>query len=108
MPNRNQRGYAMVALLVGMSIMAIMMTVVMPVWNPRGDWLMAAVRSVLGQCACRLELIVVDDGCASPVEEQLRDEGTEQPEPFDDFEAVKDDLAVEERYPGADRLSSDE
>src|SRR4026209_440754 len=33
MPHRSQRGAAMVALLVAMSIMAIMMTVVMPVWK---------------------------------------------------------------------------
>jgi hypothetical protein len=45
---------------------------------------------------------------AERVEEQLRDEGAEQPEPVGDYEAVKDDLAVEERYPGAERLSSDE
>src|SRR6266849_5847677 len=31
--HENQRGYAMAALLVAMSIMAIMMTVVMPVWK---------------------------------------------------------------------------
>src|SRR4026209_1997287 len=33
MPGRSQRGAAMVALLVAMGIMAIMMTVVMPVWK---------------------------------------------------------------------------
>jgi type II secretory pathway pseudopilin PulG len=32
-PRENERGYAMAALLVAMSIMAVMMTVVMPVWN---------------------------------------------------------------------------
>ena len=42
------------------------------------------------------------------VEEELRDHSGEQPEPAEDFEAVKDDIAVEERYPGAERLSSDE
>ena len=42
------------------------------------------------------------------VEEELRDHGGEQPEPVDDFEAMKDDMAVEERFPGAERLSSDE
>jgi glycosyltransferase involved in cell wall biosynthesis len=44
---------------------------VMPVWNPRPDWLLAAIRSVLDQRACRLELIVVDDGNSAPVEMQL-------------------------------------
>ena len=45
---------------------------------------------------------------AERVEEQLRDDGAEQPKALDDFEAVKDDVAVEERYPGAERLNSDE
>ena len=45
---------------------------------------------------------------AERVEEQLRDDGAEQPAALDDFEAVKDDVAVEERYPGAERLNSDE
>ncbi len=45
---------------------------------------------------------------AERVEEQLRDEGGEQPAAIEDFEAVKDDVAVEERYPGAERLNSDE
>jgi hypothetical protein len=45
---------------------------------------------------------------AERVEEKLRDEGAEQPAGLDDYEAVKDDVAVEERYPGAERLSSDE
>ena len=42
------------------------------------------------------------------VEEQLRDDGAEQPEAVEDFETVKDDIAVEERYPGAEKLNSDE
>jgi glycosyltransferase involved in cell wall biosynthesis len=45
---------------------------VMPVWNPNPAWLLAAVRSVLGQRGCRSELIVVDDGCPVPVERHLR------------------------------------
>jgi glycosyltransferase involved in cell wall biosynthesis len=43
-----------------------------PVWNPRADWLIAAVRSVLAQRGCQKELIVVDDGCPSPVEALLQ------------------------------------
>ena len=42
------------------------------------------------------------------VEEQLRDDDGEQPEQFENFESVKDDLRVEERFPGAERLGSDE
>ena len=45
---------------------------------------------------------------AERAEEQLRDDGAEQPKALEDFEAVKDDVAVEERYPGAERLNSDE
>ena len=45
---------------------------------------------------------------AERVEEQLRDDGAEQPEALEDYEAVKDDVAVEERYPGAERLDSDQ
>ena len=42
------------------------------------------------------------------VEEQLRDDSAEQPAALEDFEGTKDDVAVEERYPGAERLNSDE
>jgi glycosyltransferase involved in cell wall biosynthesis len=48
-----------------------LVTFVMPVWNPRSTWLVAAVRSVLNQGG-RNELIVVDDGCSIPVETHLR------------------------------------
>lgn len=44
---------------------------VMPVWNPRRDWLEQAVTSVLRQRDCRLELLVVDDGCPEPVADLL-------------------------------------
>jgi glycosyltransferase involved in cell wall biosynthesis len=40
---------------------------VMPVWQPRRDWLLQAVRSALGQRDCEVELIVVDDGNEQPV-----------------------------------------
>jgi hypothetical protein len=42
------------------------------------------------------------------VEEELRDHGGEQPEPLEDYEGIKDDVAIEERLPGAERLDSDE
>jgi glycosyltransferase involved in cell wall biosynthesis len=44
---------------------------VMPAWKPRAEWLDQAVTSVLRQRDCRLELIVVDDGCPEPVAELL-------------------------------------
>ena len=42
------------------------------------------------------------------VEEELRDEGAEDPEQVEDYEAVKDDRFIDERYPGGETLSSDE
>lgn len=39
----------------------------MPVWQPRAEWLAAAVDSALSQDGCDCELIVVDDGCPEPV-----------------------------------------
>jgi GT2 family glycosyltransferase len=42
-------------------------SLMMPVWNPRPEWLREAVASALGQRGCSLELIVVDDGCPVPV-----------------------------------------
>ena len=46
---------------------------------------------------------------ADRVEEQLRDDAGEQPEALDeDFESVKDDIRVDQRFPGAERLDSDE
>jgi GT2 family glycosyltransferase len=48
-------------------------SLMMPVWNPRGEWLREAVESALGQRGCSLELIVVDDGCPVPVSTLLAD-----------------------------------
>ena len=48
-------------------------SIVMPVWRPRRDWLIQAVGSALAQRDCELELIVVDDGNARPVNELLAD-----------------------------------
>lgn len=48
-------------------------SIVMPVWNPRPDWLREAVDSALGQRDCDLELIVVDNGNVSPVAGLLAD-----------------------------------
>jgi len=47
----------------------------MPVWQPRQDWLLAAVNSALDQRGCRVELIVVDDGNTEPVTSLLREIG---------------------------------
>jgi hypothetical protein len=50
-----------------------LVTMIMPAWNPRPDWLHTAVRSVLAQRGVQIELIVVDDGCPEPVEPLLAD-----------------------------------
>lgn len=47
------------------------MSVVMPVWRPRQDWLEAAVASVLEQTGPSIELVIVDDGNETPVEKLL-------------------------------------
>lgn len=48
-----------------------LVSLVMPVWRPRPEWLLAAVESALGQRGCTIELIVVDDGCPEPVVDLL-------------------------------------
>jgi glycosyltransferase involved in cell wall biosynthesis len=50
-----------------------LVSLVMPAWRPDPAWLRLAVASALGQRGCRLELIVVDDGCPEPVGELLAD-----------------------------------
>jgi glycosyltransferase involved in cell wall biosynthesis len=54
-----------------------LVSLVMPVWNPRADWLRESVASVLAQDRCAVELVVVDDGSSEPVSavlEDIRDE----------------------------------
>jgi glycosyltransferase involved in cell wall biosynthesis len=48
-----------------------LVSLIMPVWRPRPEWLAQAVESALGQRGCRIELIVVDDGCPEPVADLL-------------------------------------
>ena len=49
-----------------------LVSLIMPVWSPRPDWLHEAVATALASGIEPLELIVVDDGCPEPVEELLR------------------------------------
>ncbi len=51
--------------------MTALVSHILPAWNPRPDWLLPAVRSVLAQTGCELELVVVDDGSETPVAELL-------------------------------------
>ena len=46
-------------------------SLIMPVWRPRHDWLRAAIESALQQQSCDLELVVVDDGNAPPLVDGL-------------------------------------
>ena len=46
-------------------------SLIMPAWQPRRDWLLEAVESALAQNDCDFELLVVDDGSPEPVEEML-------------------------------------
>jgi glycosyltransferase involved in cell wall biosynthesis len=48
-----------------------LVSLVMPAWRPRRDWLLTAVASALDEHACDVELIVVDDGNEQPVAELL-------------------------------------
>jgi glycosyltransferase involved in cell wall biosynthesis len=45
----------------------VLVSLIMPVWNPRPDWLHAAIESALAQRGCAIELIVVDNGNDTPV-----------------------------------------
>jgi glycosyltransferase involved in cell wall biosynthesis len=51
---------------------APLVSLVMPAWRPRPDWLAEAVRAALGQTGCPVEVIVVDDGSPTPVADLLR------------------------------------
>lgn len=55
-----------------------LVSLVMAAWQPRTEWLRAAVDSALGQVDCTLELIVVDDGSSPPVRELLGDPADER------------------------------
>jgi glycosyltransferase involved in cell wall biosynthesis len=53
--------------------MSELVSVVMPAWRPRPEWLREAVASVLAERGCDLELLVVDDGSDPPVAPLLAD-----------------------------------
>jgi len=42
------------------------------------------------------------------VEEELRNEGAEQPAPVEDYEGMKDDAVIEERFRGSERIGDNE
>jgi glycosyltransferase involved in cell wall biosynthesis len=51
--------------------MADLVSVIMPVWRPRPDWLRQAVEAALAERGCEIELLVVDDGSPEPASEAL-------------------------------------
>ncbi len=51
----------------------MLVSVIMPVWRPRADWLRQAIDSVLAEKGCDIELILVDDGNDQPVAGLLTD-----------------------------------
>jgi glycosyltransferase involved in cell wall biosynthesis len=48
-------------------------SLIMPAWRPRADWLVEAVSSALDERTAEIELIVVDDGSEEPVAPLLAD-----------------------------------
>ena len=58
--------------------MSALVSVVMPAWRPRPEWLREAVASVLAERGCELELLVVDDGSDPPVAPLLADAGDDR------------------------------
>jgi glycosyltransferase involved in cell wall biosynthesis len=54
-----------------------LVSLMMPAWRPRAEWLREAVRSALAQTGCAIELVLIDDGSPVPVASLL--EGLEDP-----------------------------
>ena len=44
---------------------------------------------------------------AERIEEELETKGAEQPEAVEDYEGMKDDVALDERFRGAEKLDPD-
>jgi glycosyltransferase involved in cell wall biosynthesis len=44
-----------------------LVSLVMPVWRPRTEWLRQAVQAALDQRGCEIELLVIDDGSPDPI-----------------------------------------
>ena len=44
---------------------------------------------------------------AKRIEEELETKSAEQPKPVEDYEAMKDDVALDERFRGAEKLDPD-
>jgi glycosyltransferase involved in cell wall biosynthesis len=55
-----------------------LVSLIMPVWRPQAEWLAQAVTTALAQREARIELILVEDGSAEPLEELLSELGDER------------------------------
>ncbi len=51
--------------------MADLVSLIMPVWRPRPDWVRQAVEAALAERGCEIELLVIDDGSPEPASEAL-------------------------------------
>lgn len=51
----------------------VVVSLVMPVWRPRAEWLRVAVTSALDERGCAIELIIVDNGNEPSVAELIAD-----------------------------------
>ena len=40
----------------------VLVSIILPVWNPNPDWLKMAIDSAFNESRCRIELLLVDDG----------------------------------------------
>ena len=52
---------------------SLRVSLIMPAWRPRPDWLRLAVTTALDETECEVELLVVDDGSPTPVADLLAD-----------------------------------
>jgi Glycosyl transferase family 2 len=48
-----------------------LVSLMMPAWRPRAEWLQAAVSSALAQTGCAIELLLIDDGSPVPAADLL-------------------------------------
>jgi glycosyltransferase involved in cell wall biosynthesis len=55
-----------------------LVSIVLPVWNPKPEWINAAVESAFHESCCRIELVLVDDGSDEPPHVWLSPENLER------------------------------
>ena len=55
-----------------------LVSIILPVWNPRPDWLAEAIDSAFHESRCQIEVVLVDDGSKEPPESWLSSLDTER------------------------------